>query len=79
MIISPEGSFIIDQYIKNRILASLETYNQPCIFFKYEISPRMRRSCLRKGGGRGSLSREQWEGPETKQNGIRLPLGALRV
>ena len=54
MIISPEGSFIIDQYIKNRILASLETYNQPFIFFKYEISPRMRRSCLRKGGGRGS-------------------------
>ena len=54
MIISPEGSFIIDQYVKNRILASLETNNQLCIFLKYEMSPRMRRSYLRKGGGRGS-------------------------
>ena len=65
MIISPEGSFIIDQYIKNRILASLETYNQPCIFFKYEISARMRRSCLRKGGGRG-------EGKYTPENSGRV-------
>ena len=61
MIISPEGSFIIDQYIKNRILASLETYNQPCIFFKYEISPRMRRSCLRKGEGEGKYTPENSE------------------
>lgn len=76
MIISPEGSFIIDQYIKNRILASLETYNHPCIFFKYEISPRI---VLGREGGGEVHSREQWEGPETKQNGIRLPLGALRV
>lgn len=41
------------------------------------MSPRMRRSYLRKGGGGGEVhSQEQWEGPETNKNGVRLHLGA---